>query len=58
MVSYMDAYKSKKAKRAAALRVLSDAVDNRPFAMKAYQQLDFNDAVAYILSELINKEEK
>lgn len=56
-VVYLDAYEGDD-KQKAARRVLDDVLNNRDFSKKAYTQLDFNEAIAYILSELVNKEEK
>jgi len=55
-VTYLDAYEGDE-KRNAAIRVLEDGIKNRSFAQKAYTQLDFSEAVAYLLLEVLNKEE-
>jgi hypothetical protein len=57
-VSFLDAYESEEDKLAASLRLLNDTLTNRKFAQKAYTNLDFNEAIARILSSLVNKEEK
>lgn len=55
-VTYLDAYEGDE-KRNAAVRVLEDGIKNRSFAQKAYTQLDFAEAVSYLLLEVLNKEE-
>lgn len=56
-VTYLDAYEGD-GKRAAAIRVIEDGIKNRAFAQKAYTNLDFNEAVSYLLLELIIKNDK